>query len=57
MTSTSVRTQLDEFTVGFDETVGPRLAAVFSGERDDLVAAGARAEPSPPATRSPPPPS
>ncbi|PPF16200.1 MULTISPECIES: peroxiredoxin-like family protein [unclassified Rathayibacter] len=41
MTSTSVRTQLDEFTVGFDETVGPELAAVFSGERDDLVAVGA----------------
>ncbi|PPH26661.1 peroxiredoxin-like family protein [Rathayibacter sp. AY1F9] len=41
MTSTSVRTQLDQFTVGFDETVGPELAAVFSGERDDLVAAGA----------------
>jgi peroxiredoxin len=41
MTSTSVRTRLDEFTVGFDETVGPDLAAVFSGERDDLVAAGA----------------
>ncbi len=40
-TTTSIEQQVDQFNVGFNEQIGPRLAAVFQQEQADLVAAGA----------------
>jgi peroxiredoxin len=39
-TSAPIETQVDEFNVGFNEQIGPRLAAVFQREQADLNAAG-----------------
>lgn len=39
-TPPTIREQVAEFNVGFDETVGPELAAVFAREQSDLRADG-----------------
>lgn len=40
MTDRTIADQVDEFNIGFNEQIGPRLAAVFAGEQDDLTTAG-----------------
>jgi peroxiredoxin len=40
----SIRHQIDDFNVGFNDTIGPVLAAVFAGEQNDLVTAGTPAD-------------
>jgi peroxiredoxin len=40
----SIGRQINEFNVGFNETIGPHLAAVFADEQNDLVAAGTPAD-------------
>ncbi|NQX26105.1 AhpC/TSA family protein [Microbacteriaceae bacterium VKM Ac-2854] len=42
--SRSIREQIADFNVGFTETIGPELSAVFATEQADLTAAGAGAE-------------
>lgn len=40
MSTPSIAQQVDDFNVGFESQIGDRLAAVFSGEQNDLRAAG-----------------
>ncbi|MEX0151011.1 MULTISPECIES: peroxiredoxin-like family protein [Microbacterium] len=44
MSTSSIAEQVDEFNVGFEAQIGPRLSAVFSGEQNDLRAAGVPAD-------------
>ncbi|QHC57596.1 peroxiredoxin-like family protein [Rathayibacter sp. VKM Ac-2760] len=39
-TTATIRQQVDEFSVGFNETIGPDLATVFADEQNDLVDGG-----------------
>ncbi len=39
-TPATIGTQIAEFNVGFTETIGPELSAVFAGEQADLRTAG-----------------
>ncbi len=41
MTHRTIADQVDEFNVGFNAQIGPRLAGVFAGEQHDLNATGA----------------